>query len=93
MGAGIFIIAILGCGEAEAPCERVRMLETRYESQAACAAATEAALQSNAEANYPVIVAECVAEGQTPRVTPAEVQLPEPPKIDPKTLPASPVRS
>ena len=32
MGPAIFIIAIMGCGEAEAPCQQVRTLEARYET-------------------------------------------------------------
>ena len=94
MGPGIFLIAILGCGEAEAPCETVQMLPARYESQAACVAATEEALLSNSDADYPVIVAQCVADGAPPpRVTPAEVEGPGPVDLDPARLPASPVRS
>ena len=94
MGPGIFIIAILGCGEAEAPCETVRTLEPRYRSEAACTAATEDALLSHSDADYPVIVAQCVAAGEAPpRVSPAEVERPGPVDIDPARLPASPVRS
>jgi hypothetical protein len=66
MGPATFLIAILGCGEAEAPCTQVRTLESRYESQAACTAATDQALLSNSDADYPVIVARCVAAGKTP---------------------------
>jgi hypothetical protein len=66
MGPATFLIAILGCGEADAPCQQVRTLEARYESQAACTAATDAALLSNSDADYPVIVAQCVAAGKTP---------------------------
>jgi hypothetical protein len=32
MGPAFFVIAILGCGEGDAPCEQVRRLATRYES-------------------------------------------------------------
>ncbi|HEY0111857.1 MAG TPA: hypothetical protein VGB59_01760 [Allosphingosinicella sp.] len=74
-----FIIAILGCGEAEASCEAVKTLETRYESQAACSAATEAAVTRNSDVDFPVVVAQCVAAGSPPaRLTPNEVLLPEP---------------
>ena len=94
MGPGIFLIAILGCGEAEAPCETVQMLPARYESEAACVAATEEALLRNSDADYPVVVAQCVADGKAPpRLTPAEVERPGAPDLDPRSLPASPVRS
>jgi hypothetical protein len=64
MGPGTFLIAILGCGEAEAPCQQVRMLEARYESQASCSAATDQAILNNSDADFPVIVARCVAAGK-----------------------------
>ncbi len=64
MGPATFLIAILGCGEAEAPCQQVRMLDTRYQSEAACTAATDGALLSHSDVDYPVIVARCVAAGK-----------------------------
>jgi len=91
MGAGIFIIAILGCGEAEAPCEQVRTLESRYESQAACTAATDDALLRSGDVDYPVVVAQCVAAGSKPEdLAPAQFELPAPGRFD---APNSPVRS
>ncbi len=86
MGPALFVIAILGCGEGDAPCEQVRRLDTPYQSQASCMAATEAAMAANSNENYPVIVAQCVAAGShdaAPR--PAEIGLPpsrpaEPPR-------------
>jgi hypothetical protein len=91
MSAGLFLIAILGCGEADAPCATVRTLDTRYESEAACTAATEAAVQKNSDVDFPVIVAQCVAAGTAPK----------PPKLDEVELPGpgsgdfrnSPIRS
>ncbi|HYE29473.1 MAG TPA: hypothetical protein VEA61_14735 [Allosphingosinicella sp.] len=61
MGAGIFLIAIMGCGEDDAPCRQVRRLEARYESRAACIAATEAAVTRNSDVDFPVVVAQCVS--------------------------------
>lgn len=91
MGPGIFIIAIMGCGEAEAPCQQVRTLEARYESQAACTAATEAALTQNTDIDYPVVAAECVAAGSRPNPPQAnQVQRPGPGSAD---LKVSPIRS
>ena len=79
MGPGIFLIAILGCGEGDAPCQQVRTLDARYESQAACTAATEAAVTRNSDVDYPVIVAQCVAAGASPdRLNPADVDRPGP---------------
>ena len=76
MGPGTFLIAILGCGEAEAPCAQVRTLETRYESHAACTAATDAAVMRNSDVDYPVIVAQCVASGSRAAVKANEVDRP-----------------
>ncbi len=86
-----FIIAIMGCGEAEAPCQQVRTLEARYESQAACTAATEAALIKNTDIDFPVVAAECVAAGSAPNPPRAnEVRRPGPGSAD---LKVSPIRS
>jgi propanediol dehydratase small subunit len=76
MSAGLFLIAILGCGDGDGACQTVRTLETRYESQAACTAAAEAALLSNADADYPVVVAQCVAAGTRASVKANDVKLP-----------------
>lgn len=77
MASAIFLMAIMGCGEAEAPCQQVRVLETRYESQAACTAATEAAVMRFVDLDYPVIVAQCHAAGSSPKLGAGEVRLPE----------------
>ncbi|MEA3009232.1 MAG: hypothetical protein QOJ91_924 [Sphingomonadales bacterium] len=91
MGPAIFIIAIMGCGEGDAPCQQVKTLEARYESQAACTAATEAALTQNSDVDYPVIAAQCVAAGARSAAPKAnEVQRPGP---DRAVLQTSPVRS
>jgi hypothetical protein len=91
MGPGIFLIAIMGCGEGDAPCQQVRMLEARYESQAACTAATEAAVTRNSDVDYPVVVAQCVAAGAAAKAPKAgEVQRLGPGQAD---LKVSPIRS
>lgn len=91
MGPAIFIIAIMGCGEGDAPCQQVRTLEARYESQAACTAATEAALTRNIDIDYPVVAAQCVAAGARPNPPTADqVQRPGPGRAD---LKVSPIRS
>ena len=66
MGPGIFLIAIMGCGEGDGPCEPVRTLDVRYESRADCIAATEAAVTRNSDVDFPVVVAQCVASGAKP---------------------------
>ena len=76
MGPGIFLIAIMGCGEGNARCQTVRTLETRYESRAACTAATDAALAKATDVDAPVVVAQCVAAGAKPVVRASEVKLP-----------------
>jgi hypothetical protein len=91
MGPGIFLIAIMGCGEAEAPCQQVRTLEARYESQAACTAATNAAVSENSDVDFPVVVAQCIASGAKPDAPRAsDVQRPGPARAD---IRISPIRS
>jgi len=91
MGPGIFLIAIMGCGEGDAPCQQVRTLEARYESQAACTAATEAAVMQNIDVDYPVVVAQCVAAGAPPKgLKSGDVGRPGPGRAD---LKISPIRS
>ena len=91
MGPGIFLIAIMGCGEGDAPCQQVRTLETRYESRAACTAATEAAVTQNSDVEFPVVVAQCVAAGARPDGPKAgDVERPGPARADVRV---SPIRS
>jgi hypothetical protein len=76
MGPGIFLIAIMGCGEGDAPCRQVRTLDTQYQTQAACTAATAEALGRNGDADYPVVVAQCIAAGARAQVRASDVKLP-----------------
>ncbi len=83
LGSAIYVIAIMGCGEASAPCEQVALVESRYESFAACTAAADGALASHApEDFYPIVVAQCrPADGAaSAQLSPADIDLPEPPK-------------
>jgi hypothetical protein len=64
MGPGIFLIAILGCGDSDASCRTVRLLDAPYRTRAECLAASEAALAKNADAPYPTIVAQCLPARQ-----------------------------
>lgn len=74
----LYVMAILGCGEGEAPCDPIRLEEARYESRDACLAATGAALMRHRDLPYPVIVADC-RRADAPRrpVRADEVALPE----------------
>lgn len=78
-GPATFLLAIMGCGEGETQCEQVQVAPARYESQAACQAATEGQLIQHADLAYPVVVAECRRAGvQTAAVRGTNVRLPEP---------------
>lgn len=78
MGPAIFVIAIMGCGEGNAPCQEVRLADARYESAQACSAATEAALMRNTDIDYPVVVAQCRPQGGPATLKASDVLLPEP---------------
>ena len=71
MGAGFFIIAILGCADGSAACTPVATMPTRYESREACSAATSAALNANGDFDFPTVLAEC-----RPAKTPAAQRAP-----------------
>jgi len=88
MGPAYFIIAILGCGEADTSCQQVRTLETRYESEAACTQATEAVLPGQSDVDFPVVVAQCLAAGAPPKpVKGDEVKLPDGGTVDVRVSP------
>ena len=59
MGPGFFIIAILGCADGSAACTPVATIPTRYESRAACVAATVPALAASGDFEFPTLLAEC----------------------------------
>ncbi len=79
MGPAFYVMAILGCGEADAPCEAVSTLGTRYESAEACEAATSDALMRNSDALFPVVIAQCRQSGTeiSQKVWADEVKRPE----------------
>ena len=58
-----FVIAILGCGDAGAGCERVAVEPVRYETRSACIVATEQSLARHTDVLFPVIQARCEARG------------------------------
>jgi hypothetical protein len=60
MGPAFFVVAILGCADgAGASCTPVATIPTRYESRAACLAATATELGQAGDFDFPTIVAEC----------------------------------
>lgn len=59
MGAGYFVIAILGCADGGSACTPVATLPARYESERQCVAATVPALERNTDFDYPTLVARC----------------------------------
>ena len=75
MGTGLFLMAIMGCADGSAACTPVATLPTRYESRAACAAATNAALATSTDFDFPTIVAEC-----RPAASPASANRQQPAK-------------
>lgn len=79
MGPAIYVLAILGCGEADTACQQVSVADTVYQSEAACNDATAEAVERNADLLFPVVVAQCrradAPVSQT--VFPEEVALPE----------------
>jgi hypothetical protein len=79
MGPVAYVIAILGCADGSAACQPVATVGTRYESQAACSAATGDALAANSEFDFPTIVAECRAVSAVPAAQSTE--RPTPPNV------------
>ena len=79
MGPAFYVMAILGCGEAETACQPVANVATQYQSAEACNAATTAAIEKHSDALYPVVVAQCrKAASGAQQVFSDEVKLPEP---------------
>lgn len=61
MGPVSFVIAILGCADGGAACSQVAVAPARYESSAACEAATAGVLAASTEFDFPTILARCQA--------------------------------
>lgn len=80
MGPAFYVMAILGCGEAETACEPVANVATRYESADACNAATTSVIEQHGDALYPVVVAQCrpARAAISQQVWADEVKLPAP---------------
>jgi hypothetical protein len=59
MGPGYFVIAILGCADGGSACTPVATLQTRYDNEAQCNAATVSALEANTQFDFPTLLARC----------------------------------
>ncbi len=59
MGAGYFVIAILGCADGSAACTPVATVPTHYATEQQCNAATGEALIKNSDFDFPTLVARC----------------------------------
>jgi hypothetical protein len=85
MGPGLYLIAILGCGEGDDACREVQVAAPRYASEAACTAATAAVLERYVDLAYPSVVAQCRPAGVAPtQLRGRDVMLPEPPARRPR---------
>ncbi len=77
LGPAGYLLAILSCGEGDAPCQQIGEAPVRYASQAECLAATEEQLARRSDLDAPVLVAECRVGGVRPASLRAdEVQKP-----------------
>lgn len=95
MDAALFIMAILGCGEADVDCRQIATVESRYESLDACNAATSVEVERRLDEAYPVVVAQCQrADARTPVAVSADaIDLPEPTAAPPIRRASAQVRS
>lgn len=59
MGPAYFVLAVLGCGDAETACREVRVLDTHYENGPACMASINDQLIRNSDIAYPVVMGQC----------------------------------
>lgn len=61
MGPVSYVIAILGCADGGAACNQVAVAPARYESAAACEAATAGVLAVSTDFDFPTLLARCQA--------------------------------
>jgi hypothetical protein len=75
----LFVMAIMGCGESDAACREVRIDQQRFQSAAACRAATDSALIRHSDLDFPTVVARCRQANARPQLLRgSEVLLPAP---------------
>lgn len=74
----LYIMAILGCGESDAACREVALVEARYQSEEECLAATEEQLLRRDDLLFPSVVAQCRRADSGPQlIRGSDVVLPE----------------
>lgn len=80
MGPVFYVMAILGCGEADAACQQVDTAQAQYASSEECNAATGGEVERRMDLAFPVIVAQCHRADQKVSLAldPDDVMLPEP---------------
>lgn len=75
----LFVMAIMGCGEGDAACREVRIEQQRFQSAAACQAATDSALIRHSDLDFPTVVARCrPADARPQLLRGSDVLLPAP---------------
>lgn len=80
MGPVFYVMAILGCGEADALCQQVGTAQAQYASAEECNAAAGNEVERRMDLAYPVIVAQCHRADRkvSLQLDPGDVMLPEP---------------
>ena len=58
-----FVIAILGCGDGGAACQRIAFEPVRYETRSSCMAAVQNALAQHTDLMFPQVHARCETRG------------------------------
>ena len=58
-----YVMAIMGCGDGNVQCTEARVVPVRYETMAQCKADLVQQLARNSDVPFPVIGADCRAEG------------------------------
>ncbi|GAA3998809.1 hypothetical protein [Sphingomonas humi] len=59
MGPVTYVLAIMGCADGGAACQQVALAPARYESVAACQAASGDVLASSTDFDFPTLLARC----------------------------------
>jgi len=59
MGPMLYVMAILGCGDAGTQCEQIRIQPVQYATAESCFAAAAGALEASADLAFPEVTAEC----------------------------------
>ena len=85
-----FLLAIMGCGESTAQCDQVALSPVRYASEAECQAASDREVARHADADYPMVVAQCrVATARVASLRSDEVRRPDGGSVPARTRTAS----